>query len=95
MNQSWWNCSLWILGLGVSAPNLPARKQGILAPLLAIRQGSFRMLSKGIYAFPLSLKIRLTASKPSRLVRSLSLLAKGTSLPYTTLPSRKEVSALI
>lgn len=80
---------------GVQAPNSPARKQGIRAGPLALRQGSFLMGPKGMYALPLSVKLRFTARRPLWLLRSRSRSATAASLPYTTLPSRKEVSALI
>ena len=65
------------------------------AERLVRRQGSSCRLSKGSRARPLSLKRVLTASSPSWLVRFRSLVAKGSSLPYTMLASMKEVSALI
>lgn len=81
--------------LGVQAHNSPARKQGIRALPLALRQGSFLMGPKGMYALPLSVKLWFTARRPLWLLRSRSRSATATSLPYTMLPSRNEVSALI
>lgn len=73
----------------------PARKQGMRAERLVRRQGSSCRLSKGSSALPLSVKRVLMSISPSWLVRLRSFLAKGSSLPYTMLASRKEVRALI
>ena len=67
----------------------------MLAERLVRRQGSSCRLSKGSRARPLSVKRVLTSISPSWLVRLRSLMAKGSSLPYTMLASKKEVRALI
>lgn len=64
------------------------------ASRLVRRQGSSRRLSKGSRARPLSVKRVLTASSPRKLVWLRSRRARETSLPYTMLASKKEVSEL-